>query len=200
MTATVPLTLAPREEQVFPVLTPAQLARLETHGKRRAVQRGEILMEAGAQLYPAFVVLAGALEAVRNSCAGEEVATTHRPGQFSGELNLVTGRRGLATIRVTEAGEVIEVERDSLLAMLQTDAELSEIFMRAFILRRVIAHRSRLRRRRRAGLAVLAANAGGPGVSVAQRASLLPISTSIRDEVSQESSIAGRSPRTTSRS
>jgi thioredoxin reductase (NADPH) len=138
MTASIPLSVAPQEEQVFPVLTPAQIARLETHGTRRAVQRGDVLMEAGAQRYPLFVVLSGALEAVRNSCTGEQIATTHRAGQFSGELNLVSGRRSLATIRVTEPGEVIEVDRDSVLALLQTDAELSEILMRAFILRRVM--------------------------------------------------------------
>jgi thioredoxin reductase (NADPH) len=137
MTASVPLTLAPREEQVFPILTPAQIARVAAHGKRRAVQRGDVLMDAGAQHYPLFVVADGELEVIRTSCAGEELVTTHRRGQFSGELNLLTGRRGLATIRVTEPGEVIEVERESLLALLQTDAELSETFMRAFILRRV---------------------------------------------------------------
>ena len=137
MTAATPLSVAPQEEQVFPVLAAAQIVRLETHGKRRTVQHGEVLIEAGAQHYPLFLVLAGELEVVRNSCAGEELATTHRQGQFSGELNLVTGRRSLATVRVTETGEVIEVERDSLLGLLQTDAELSEIFMRAFILRRV---------------------------------------------------------------
>jgi len=137
MTASVPLTLAPREEQVFPVLTPAQIARVAAHGKQRSVQRGDVLVEAGAQHYPLFLVVAGELEVVRNSCAGEEIATTHQQGQFSGELNLVTGRRGLASVRVTETGEVIEVERESLLGLLQTDAELSEIFMRAFILRRV---------------------------------------------------------------
>ncbi|HMC22942.1 MAG TPA: FAD-dependent oxidoreductase [Thermoanaerobaculia bacterium] len=133
----VPLTVAPREEQVFPILTPAQIARVAAHGKRRAVQRGDVLMEAGQQHFPLFVVTEGELEVVRTSCVGEEVVTTHRPGQFSGELNLLTGRRGLATIRATEPGEVIEVPRDNLLALVQTDAELSEIFMRAFILRRV---------------------------------------------------------------
>jgi thioredoxin reductase (NADPH) len=137
MTATVPLTLAPRDEQVFPVLTPAQLGRVEAHGKRRTVQRGEVLIEAGAQHYPLYAVLSGELEVVRNSCAGEELATTHHQGQFGGELNLVTGRRTLVTVRVTQPGEILEVQREDLLAMLQTDAELSEIFMRAFILRRV---------------------------------------------------------------
>src|SRR5688572_12536151 len=123
MTAATPLSVAPQEEQVFPVLTPAQLARLATHGKRRTVQRGEVLVEAGAQLYSLFAVLAGALEVVRNSCTGEEIATTPRQGQFTGELSLVTGRRSLATIRVTEPGEVIEVDRESVLGLLQTDAE-----------------------------------------------------------------------------
>ena len=76
MTASVPLSVAPREEQVFPVLTPAQIARVEAHGKRRAVQRGEVLIEAGAQHYPMLVVVSGELEVVRTSCAGEELATT----------------------------------------------------------------------------------------------------------------------------
>src|SRR2546428_8571969 len=107
MTATVPLSVAPREEQVFPVLTPAQLARVEAHGKRRAVQRGEVLMEAGAQHYPLFVVVAGALEAVRNTCTGEEVATTHPQGQVSGEVDLVSGPPSLAAIRAIEPRDVI---------------------------------------------------------------------------------------------
>jgi thioredoxin reductase (NADPH) len=138
MTASIPLSITPGDEQIFPILSAAQIARVAAHGKRKSVQRGEVLVEAGAPHFSLFVVVAGELEVVRNTCTGEEIATTHRPGQFSGELNLVSGRRGIATIRVTQPGEVIEVERDSLLAMLQTDAELSEIFMRAFILRRVL--------------------------------------------------------------
>src|SRR6266852_1441130 len=137
MSSAVPLSVAPREEQVFPILTPALIARVASHGKRRAVQQGDVLIEAGAQHYPLFVVTEGALGVVRTTCFGEEIATTHRPVKFSGELNLLTGRRSIATIRVTERGAVIEVDRESLLALLQTDAELSEIFMRAFILRRV---------------------------------------------------------------
>ena len=50
---------------------------------------------------------------------------------------MITGRRALARARVSEPGEVIELDRSQLLALVQTDAELSEILMRAFILRRV---------------------------------------------------------------
>ncbi len=50
---------------------------------------------------------------------------------------MITGRRALARMRVSEPGEVIELNREQLLDLVQTDAELSEILMRAFILRRV---------------------------------------------------------------
>src|SRR5205814_505847 len=59
------------------------------------------------------------------------------PGQFTGEMSVLSGRRGLVRIRALEAGEVVEVDRDQLLSVVQADSELSEILMRAFILRRV---------------------------------------------------------------
>ena len=74
---------------------------------------------------------------LRPSGATETLIVTHRAGQFSGEGNMITGRRALARMRVSEPGEVIELDREQLLALVQTDAELSEILMRAFILRRV---------------------------------------------------------------
>ncbi|HET8775571.1 MAG TPA: FAD-dependent oxidoreductase [Thermoanaerobaculia bacterium] len=133
-----PLSVNPREDQVFPVLTAEQLARIAARGRRRAVQRGDVLVAEGEQQFPLVAVTEGELEVVRTTCDGEEPVTTHRPGQFSGELNLLAGRRALATIRVTRPGAVIELQRDELLALVQTDAELSEIFMRAFILRRAV--------------------------------------------------------------
>jgi len=133
--SSIPLHLPTRDEQVFPVLTPEQIVRVAAHGQTRKVQRGEVLVEAGQLDTPFFVSLGAELEVV--GPASEQIITTHRPGQFSGEMNLLTGRRGFATIRVSEPGSVIELRRDDLLALVQNDGELSEIFMRAFILRRV---------------------------------------------------------------
>src|SRR4030095_3331392 len=88
------------------------------------------------------VVTAGQIEIVRLSGATEELLAVYGPGMFTGEVTLLSGRRGLAQIRAGDAGEVIEVDREHLLALVQTDSELSDILMRAFILRRVelIAH------------------------------------------------------------
>ena len=61
----------------------------------------------------------------------------HGPGQFTGEVNMLTGRRSLVRAQVSEPGEVCELDRERLLAIVQTDSEISEVLMRAFILRRV---------------------------------------------------------------
>src|SRR2546428_375990 len=126
-----------RAEHIDPTLTPVQLARIAAQGRRRHVALGEVLVQAGEQTARLFVVVAGRIDVVRPSPNVEEVMATFGPGMFTGEVTMLSGRRGLAQIRAGAVGEVIEVSRDDLLALIQTDGELSEILMRAFILRRV---------------------------------------------------------------
>jgi thioredoxin reductase (NADPH) len=130
-------TLASPTEQTFPTLTPPQIARIDAHGRKRPIQRGEVLVEAGDHVVPFFVVTAGQVEIVRPSGTTEALVALHGPGQFSGEVNMLSGRRALFRARAREAGEVTELDREQLLALVQTDSELGEIIMRAFILRRV---------------------------------------------------------------
>jgi len=126
-----------RTEQVFPTLTPAQIRRIAAHGRMRAIQPGEVLVEQGESTVPFFVVVSGELEVVRPSAAAETLVTVHAPGQFTGEVSTLSGRRALFRLRAAKTGEVIELDRQRMLALVQTDAELGEILMRAFILRRV---------------------------------------------------------------
>ena len=125
-----------RNERVFPVLTSQQIAHVAAHGRRRATARGDVLLDVGDKTLSLFLVVSGELEILRPRGASDVTIVTLRPGQFSGETNLITGRRSLSRIRVSEAGEVIELHRDQVLALVQTNAELSEILMRAFLLRR----------------------------------------------------------------
>jgi len=130
-------TASSRTDHLFPTLTPAQITRIAAHGRRRAVARGEVLVEVGAKVVPFFVVVSGEIQVLRASGGTDTVIVAHRPGQFSGEATMLTGRRSLARVSVSEPGEVIELNREQVLALVQTDAELSEILMRAFILRRL---------------------------------------------------------------
>jgi thioredoxin reductase (NADPH) len=131
-----------RLEHIFPKLTPAQIARIAPHGRVRVVRHGEVLVEQGDGVVPFFVVKAGELQVVRPYGATETLVRIIEPNEFTGEVNMLSGRRALVRMRATKDGELIELDRERLLALVQTDAELSEILMRAFILRRVelIAH------------------------------------------------------------
>ncbi len=125
-----------RADQIYPTLTATQIARIAAHGRRRRVAPGEVLVQAGERTARLFVVASGRIDVVRPSAAGEEVLVSFGPGMFTGEVTMLSGRRGLAQLQVGAVGEVIEVGRDDLLALIQTDGDLSEILMRAFILRR----------------------------------------------------------------
>lgn len=145
MTATEVAPISPRvsrTENIFPTLTPAQLARVAAHGRRRAVTQGEILVEQGDHPVPFFVIASGEVEIVRPTGETEARIVAQKAGEFTGEANMLSGRRSLVRARVIQSGEVIQLHRDELLRLVQTDPELSEIIMRAFILRRVelIAH------------------------------------------------------------
>jgi thioredoxin reductase (NADPH) len=131
-----------RAEDVFPTLTPAQVARIGAHGRVRRTHPGEILYEAGEAAASFFVVVAGEVEIVWPTAEGEERVVVYAPGSFTGETNLISGRRSLVRARMSTAGEVIELGRPALLRLIRTDAELNAVLLRAFILRRVdlIAH------------------------------------------------------------
>jgi thioredoxin reductase (NADPH) len=142
--AAPPLPIPPvsSAERVFPTLTAEQMARVALHGGVRQVQGGEVVAEVGDVNAHFFVVTAGRLEIRRPSGTAGELVAVLTPGHFTGEVTMLSGRRGLVRIQASEPSEVIELARERLLTLVQTDSDLSDIFMRAFILRRVelIAH------------------------------------------------------------
>jgi thioredoxin reductase (NADPH) len=133
----LPPNVSVRVEDVFPALTDAQVERVKRHGHLRRIERGDVLIDVGDRDPPFFVVTAGGVEAVRGQPGDEHLVVALGKGQFTGEMSQVSGRRGLVRIRVSEPGEVIELSRQQLLTLVQMDGELSEILMRAFMLRRV---------------------------------------------------------------
>jgi thioredoxin reductase (NADPH) len=126
-----------RKAQMFPILTAAQIGRLEAHGTHRPIVRGEILAEPGDRNRPLLVVLSGSIEVVQPALQGEVLVVVHTAGGFTGEMSTLQSVGSLVRSRVREDGEVLAISDDHLRTIVQTDAELSELFMRAFILRRV---------------------------------------------------------------
>ena len=126
-----------RRAQMFPRLTPAQIDRIASLGQRRRVRAGEVMFEVGDRDTAFFVVISGELEILRPMGDHEERVVLQGPGEFTGEINMLSGRRALVRGRIAQDGEVVVVDREHLRALVQRDSQLSEILMRAFILRRV---------------------------------------------------------------
>ncbi len=133
----LPLTNS-RVEQIFPILTPAQINRIAVHGHIRAIQPGEVLVEQGDSLlyhsllwYQVNLRLYVLLAQARHlspfmALANSQVKSICFPAD-----------RTLVRMRATKPGQVIELDRQHMMTLIQTDAELGEILTRAFILRRV---------------------------------------------------------------
>jgi thioredoxin reductase (NADPH) len=126
-----------RREQMFPKLTAQQIARLEPHGRRIRTTAGQVLSEAGEGHRDLYVVLSGSLEIVRPGMQGEVPITVEVPGDFTGEMSTLRGLGGFTRVRVAEAGEILAISESQLRTIVQTDSQIMEIFMRAFILRRM---------------------------------------------------------------
>jgi thioredoxin reductase (NADPH) len=122
---------------LFPQLTAAQIAQLAPLGIERTVKAGEIAQEAGEPHPRVFIVLEGQLEAVRPCEKGQGPFARFEPGMFTGEQTLLSGRRGLIAIRAAVDTRFIAIDREPLMNIVQTDPDLSNVFMRAFMMRRL---------------------------------------------------------------
>jgi len=130
-----------REHQMFPVLDAAQIAsaRRFASGPERRFAAGESVYAIGEQGAPAWLVLEGSIDVVRRDGLTHDArVTTHRAGQFSGEVNQLAGRPAIAAGRAGSNGCVaLPFDAAHLRALMVGSADVGEIIMRALILRRV---------------------------------------------------------------
>jgi thioredoxin reductase (NADPH) len=135
-TPSTPLSSAANAALLFPTLGPEQIARIACHGVIRRIERGEVLIEAGQTDVPFFVVKTGEIEVVRPSGLGDLLIAVNGPGRFTGEISMLLGRPAMMRLRASESGEVVQLTRDQMHALIQTDAEIGEVLLKALIYRR----------------------------------------------------------------
>jgi len=126
-----------RRGQMFPALSASQVARVSAFGREQSFEAGALVWEHGDSAVPFYVVLEGQLEVVHPYGALERPVTIHEAGEFTGEMALLLGRRTLVRARAKTPLRMLRVEPERFRTLVQTEPELSEIVMRAFILRRL---------------------------------------------------------------
>jgi thioredoxin reductase (NADPH) len=130
-----------RSHQMFPVLDFAQIASAKrfANGEARHFKPAEVVYDVGELFAPAWLVIEGEIDVVRRDGLDHEAAvTTHGAGQLTGELSQLSGRPSIARGRAGALGCVaLPFDAAHLRALVVGSAEVGEVIMRAFILRRV---------------------------------------------------------------
>ena len=132
-----PLAETPDIYGAYPRLSDDQIATLEAGGARRAVDTGETLVREGERSDYFFVILSGKVAVTTTDDAGNRhVIRVHGPGRFLGELGDLEGQAAFYTAEVVEPGEVLVVPTERVRALVAHDPVLSDLILRAYLLRR----------------------------------------------------------------
>jgi len=130
------------QRQAFPVLDRAQIAALCAFGVERSTQPGDVLFEVGDSYYPMVVVIEGRTRILDRSEGADQLIKESGPGEFHGELGMLTGQRAFAACVVAEPGRVLLVPAAAVHEVIRTVPDLSDLLVTAFAARRQLLMRS----------------------------------------------------------
>jgi thioredoxin reductase (NADPH) len=133
-------SLSVLEAQAFPVLTVSQISSLRPFGATRTARAGEILIEIGDTIAGLFVVLRGTTS-ILDRANDDKVLRTSGPGEFNGELGLITGQRAFVACIVNEPTTLLFIQSSSVHEIIATIPTLSDILVTAFAARRQLLMR-----------------------------------------------------------
>lgn len=120
-----------------PILTESQLERVRVFTKPRQAAAGEVLYDPDDDTPPVYVVIDGTIRIISFAGGIEQTVTTYSAGQFSGELLMIAGRRSIYRCQAVTSSSLLELSAENLRTLISKDAELSDIFMKAFLARRL---------------------------------------------------------------
>jgi thioredoxin reductase (NADPH) len=138
MSSTPTLSALNADTETYPFLTLVQIARVRPCARLRSVEAGDVLYQPGDLAVPLYVLLSASVEIVQTDAEGERAVSFLYPRMFTGEAGMIGGQRAVVLARVTKPGEVLEVFPEDLRALVARDAQLSDVLLRAFILRRLM--------------------------------------------------------------
>jgi thioredoxin reductase (NADPH) len=123
------------QEVAFPQLTRAELALVKPLATSCDFADGEIIFPAGQAEIDLYIVETGQIE-IRNPAADNRLIVTHEPGQFSGDIDLLTGRPVLVSAVARGATRVLRIPNGQLRSLLNRVPSFGEKLIVAFARRR----------------------------------------------------------------
>lgn len=119
-----------------PRLTDAEVAALALTGTRRRLHDGEPLFQAGERRGGFYIVLEGEVEIIDRSSTEPRLVATHGPGQFTGDIDILTRRSAVVGAVARGDTTVLGVSSADIRRVIGERPRLGETILRAFIARR----------------------------------------------------------------
>src|SRR6186713_2780470 len=116
-----------RQHQMFPVLSPAEIARIHRFGTVLHFRKGDRLFAAGEPGPGMFVLLKGSVTITQRDGLGHVVPiVTQGPGEFLAEVGQLSGAPALVDGHAEEDVETLLVPPGQLRALIIAEADLGE--------------------------------------------------------------------------
>ena len=122
----------------FPRLDSRAIEALKRIGTVRDTTRGEQLFSEGDRDICFFVILEGSVEILEHSSGEPITVRVHEAGEFTGDVDTLSGRAVIVSARVRDAGRVIALSNEQLRQAVNGMPQLSEVLLRAFLMRRAL--------------------------------------------------------------
>jgi thioredoxin reductase (NADPH) len=129
------------EESAFPRLNEEELRRLRHLATQQEFSDGETVFKVGDADIDLFVVESGKID-ILNPTDNNRLITTHEPGTFAGDIDLLTRRPVIVTAVARGPTRVLRVSGNKLRELLIRVPSLSEKLIVAFTLRREMLSQS----------------------------------------------------------
>lgn len=129
------------EEVAFPRLSRGDMAAVEKLGRRRQLKDGEVLFAVGDEQVDFHVIVSGRLR-ILNPTDDDAEVTIHEPGEFAGDIDLLTGRPVIVTAVAMGDTVVTTVPHDEFRNLLNIVPRLGEKLLDAFTARRELLSRA----------------------------------------------------------
>lgn len=123
----------PNDQVLFPTLPETEIERLCQHGIEKAFETNEILFQEEATNYPFHVILEGRVRVTKKVGGEERVLTIHQPGQFTGEISMLSGAGAIATGRALGSVRALEIDAETFRWLMADCSALAQIVLGAMV-------------------------------------------------------------------
>ncbi len=131
-----------RDTEAFPRLDEHEIDCVATLGELRQFADGEMLIEAGQKDFSFFLVKSGHVDILDLSSGLAKRVVTHSAGEFTGDVDMLTGRPAVISAVARGDVEVYEVTACRIRGLLGELPELSDKLLAAFQVRRKLLEAS----------------------------------------------------------